>query len=408
MQRLIVKNFGPITEADITLRKINIFIGEQGIGKSTMAKLFVIMNDYTFWSTIGRIKSLDDLNSFFISYNINTYFKENTSIYFEKKSEREIDTKLIIEYSNREFKIEFIKQGIQLPSSKQEESIFELTKSSFEKRGMTIDEVLQKTKTKEMGVQELFSVLCSLRSAFYVPAERAFASTFSGSLANFFVNKIPIPAFLIEFISYFEKAKHFYPSFEIPFLSLTYNQSKDEETIKLDEETTIPFKESSSGIQSVIPLLMAMNYASKEEHFELFAVEEPENNLFPENQVHLLRELIKLVNENESSNHLIVTTHSPYLLSAINILLTAGNLAEDSTIKEQVDAIIPPSFQLCTEDVSVYSLGCRINEGPYCKDLIMPETGMVGLNYLDSVSQIMTGEFQQLKKILINKARKTK
>ena len=86
----------------------------------------------------------------------------------------------------------------------------------------------------------------------------------------------------------------------------------------------------------------------------------------------------------------------------------AGNLAQDDELKPQVDNIIAPALQLRTEDVSVYSLGGRINEGSYYKDLITPETGMVGMNYLDSVSQIMASEFQQLKKILIGKARKGK
>lgn len=39
MQRLIIKNIGPIIEADITLKKVNVFIGPQSSGKSTIAKI---------------------------------------------------------------------------------------------------------------------------------------------------------------------------------------------------------------------------------------------------------------------------------------------------------------------------------------------------------------------------------
>ena len=38
-KRLIVNNFGPIREVDIDLKKINVFIGPQGSGKSTIAKI---------------------------------------------------------------------------------------------------------------------------------------------------------------------------------------------------------------------------------------------------------------------------------------------------------------------------------------------------------------------------------
>lgn len=39
MARLIIKNIGPIKHVDIELNKINVIIGEQSSGKSTIAKL---------------------------------------------------------------------------------------------------------------------------------------------------------------------------------------------------------------------------------------------------------------------------------------------------------------------------------------------------------------------------------
>ena len=47
MERLILKNFGPIPELDIELKKINLFIGEQGVGKSTIAKVLTCVRDLT-------------------------------------------------------------------------------------------------------------------------------------------------------------------------------------------------------------------------------------------------------------------------------------------------------------------------------------------------------------------------
>ena len=42
MATLTVKNVGPIWEADIEVKKHTIFIGPQGTGKSTLAKLIAI------------------------------------------------------------------------------------------------------------------------------------------------------------------------------------------------------------------------------------------------------------------------------------------------------------------------------------------------------------------------------
>ena len=39
MQRIVIKNFGAVKEADIELKKITVLIGEQASGKSTIAKL---------------------------------------------------------------------------------------------------------------------------------------------------------------------------------------------------------------------------------------------------------------------------------------------------------------------------------------------------------------------------------
>ena len=39
-ERLIVKSFGPVRDLDITFKKVTLFIGDQGTGKSCVAKLF--------------------------------------------------------------------------------------------------------------------------------------------------------------------------------------------------------------------------------------------------------------------------------------------------------------------------------------------------------------------------------
>ncbi len=46
MYRLVVKNFGPLKDIDIELKKINLFIGENGSGKSVLAKLVTTLTDF--------------------------------------------------------------------------------------------------------------------------------------------------------------------------------------------------------------------------------------------------------------------------------------------------------------------------------------------------------------------------
>jgi predicted ATPase len=53
MERLTVKNFGPIKDVEIKLSKLVIFIGETGTGKSTLAKLISIFRDKSFWKNLS-------------------------------------------------------------------------------------------------------------------------------------------------------------------------------------------------------------------------------------------------------------------------------------------------------------------------------------------------------------------
>ncbi|MEM7657450.1 MAG: AAA family ATPase, partial [Bacteroidota bacterium] len=39
MQKIIVRNFGPIREAEVEIKPLTVLIGEQASGKSTIAKL---------------------------------------------------------------------------------------------------------------------------------------------------------------------------------------------------------------------------------------------------------------------------------------------------------------------------------------------------------------------------------
>ena len=57
-EKLVVRNFGPITNLDIEIRPLTLFIGTQGSGKSTVAKLLTICRDLRWWL---RILDEDDV-----------------------------------------------------------------------------------------------------------------------------------------------------------------------------------------------------------------------------------------------------------------------------------------------------------------------------------------------------------
>ena len=151
-----------------------------------------------------------------------------------------------------------------------------------------------------------------------------------------------------------------------------------------------------------MPLLLVLEYAVNKREYSSFVIEEPETNLFPDKQVDLLRHILKTVNRDGRT--LTITTHSPYLLSALNNSLFAGLLLKQygEGIKKAISEIIDKDCNLTPEDCSVYSLGESVNgEGFYCKSVVEPETGMIDSNALDGVSLLLSAEFSKLEDVLL-------
>ena len=90
MAKLRIKHFGPITEGCdsddgfITFDKYTLFIGDQGTGKSTVAKLFAICSwlEKAFFRDDYNIDEFDNLDFDELCHSqlLNYSFNENTEI----------------------------------------------------------------------------------------------------------------------------------------------------------------------------------------------------------------------------------------------------------------------------------------------------------------------------------------
>lgn len=128
-------------------------------------------------------------------------------------------------------------------------------------------------------------------------------------------------------------------------------------------------------------------------------VEEPEQNLFPEAQAKLLYKMVAAVkNANEkaeiSHSMLAVTTHSPYILSALNVLM-AASVAFDKSPVDTHD-IIPADYILPTGSISAF---CVSEEGTVY-DIVDHDIYMVDGTYLDAASQIVEDNMDSLNRII--------
>ena len=187
----------------------------------------------------------------------------------------------------------------------------------------------------------------------------------------------------------------------MPFLGLKFKASKDDDKILIGDKE-IEFKYSSSGIQSIVPMLMIVDYCLNQDYFSSFALEEPEINLFPTNQLELIRFIISKINQEKGIENLIITTHSPYILSILNVSILAGKIMEmKPELTDDITTILKPEFHLSSSEIEVFSLGKQINGGTECESIIDSSTGMIKGNYLDAVSSIISTDFNKLNRLYI-------
>jgi len=395
MNRLIIKNFGAIKEASVELKPLLLLIGGQGTGKSTIAKVLSICRDVMWY-----LKILKGIEVFapFRQFGIEDYFQEDSYIEYREAS-------IVITYTKA--------QGFAIASEGKkmkelEESILHFVNN----RTMGLLNRLGISEwNNEIMLQNVDLLRANTRTSLYIPAERNLVGTLSSALASIWVAKVPLPDTLIEYMGLFEKAKKEFPLYEIPFLNLSFVKSDQKEAIVVakigDENKELPLQACSSGIQSVLPLLMVVDYALKLKCFDCFVLEEPEQNLFPTNQMELLRFLIRRMDQKDVFfiRQLTISTHSPYLLSVLNISMLAAVIAKKEEYRMEVNRILPEELHIEPEKVGAYMLGGDEGE-TYCKNIIDEKTGTIGQNYLDAVSDTLGEEFGSLYNLYIKSLRK--
>ena len=376
-ERLVVRNFGPITNLDIEFRKLTLFIGDQGSGKSTVSKLLTICRDLRWWLQILEDADSDEVMRPFYNFSIDEYFHKDSFFEYRINGHKLIFEKGKFSFTSSTWTKDDIKKYISYSDAK------------LKYRGEV--PVSEEIDDVSRSVLE-----ANARMILYILAERNLVGNLSESLASMLTANVPLPKPLLEYMSWFEKAKRKLVPYNIPFLGVRVIKKNGLYRIELvGKDKDLPLSSCSSGLQSVIPMLMIVDYTLQSDSFDSFVVEEPEQNLFPENQFELLGFFTSKLWE-KKRRQFIITTHSPYLLSSLNVLMLAYKLQHIEEVREEAEKIIVPGYTVNPDEVAVYSLTPDSEDGIYCKSLISEKTGMVSVNELDSVSEVIGDDFDRL------------
>jgi len=367
MSKIRIKNFGPIKEGCqendgwIDIKKVTVFIGNQGSGKSTVAKListFMWLEKALIRGDMKAPISYQDFVELIEFHRLEDYLLTNSEIEFEGTT----------------FRLKLINN----------------TNSN--------KKIIEATKLKAKSVK--------LAKIMYVPAERNFLS----SIEN--INKVSdlivgsLKNYSVEFrnAQLANKGK----AVELPInnTKIVYDHKDDENYLEFDGKR-LKLSHASSGFHSFVPLYWITKYLidfikqSEKRLLELLStdqtvrrnnelkelnslgldekalrarekkinekyvckyfvniVEEPEQNLFPSSQKQLLYSLLGFNNIKEG-NKLIITTHSPYLLVYLTLCVEANRLKQKvntDALKSKLSEIVPLVSTVDGNDLVVYQL----------------------------------------------------
>ncbi|WP_431244310.1 AAA family ATPase [Flavobacterium sp. P21] len=437
--KLIVKNFGPLKDIEIEVREMVTFIGAQASGKSTLAKLISIFEDdefrrnseTTFEIELKKYNIYSYLNKkTFIEYtnskNIYPFVLRYSSEKFEKKTIQNIlkiykgvkNEKLLAQFNSLEKFKSLTKSSFSFckrTDSKFNEKILDLfplksQKDKFKRHklnqkdnlffdGNYIDDILvilEKEKSFENYLnlyEDLIAIFPDifLYDSIYIPTERNILQIIFSNVLGLINNDIQIPKYLLNSGQEYEKAIHAIKELPLNIIGKNFKYKREGKTsfIYHNDNEKVDLLESASGLQSIIPILLLIEYSKslKDKYNFNFVVEEPELNLYPKAQHELIKYLVK--NCLFDRKNLILTTHSPFVLASINNLLLAYDKGQKNP--KEVNKIIKKESWLNPKNFIAYEL-----KNGKAKKIMNDKLGQISENMIDGVSDAFANEFDKL------------
>jgi len=404
MESIEINGFLTIDYAHLEIKKINILIGEQAQGKSVIAKLVYFFKTFfpeIFIPSVGKLESKRELDKKSLA-KFETIFPRYTWT----------DQEFSIIYSYENYAISIIRAKIKnkftlkFNYSKELLSYHRFLKNTYQK-------ALSKNKfIEEVEKEEIFYEIMNAGKADYIvsnasifiPAGRSFFANLQKNIFSFLASNIDIDPLIKEFGSRYEQSRRFHQSNIVhpPEISRSIIKVKNYvndiimgEYIYADDQDWISkggkrtnLAHASSGQQESLPMLLILKtwpFVYGQGKPAIFFMEEPEAHLFPTAQKQIISLLATIYNSTNCS--FFITTHSPYILTAINNLVVgqdAYDKAKASANNKQLKklaGVLPADELIHLDDVSAYT----INQGKL-ESIIDLEDRLIGANLLDTVS----------------------
>jgi len=391
MSRIKIKNFGPIREGFVgndgwlDIKKVTVMIGDQGSGKSTVAKL-ISMFSWLEKNIIRNDLSVEQLNptifnNLCVQQELGEYFFEDTVIAYEGEGYSfEYDEKkgsFTGGITNTEKYREYVLPKIQYVSSARNllTILYNISLQNIIDRNgnivdlssnipfMVKDMNKEYTKALEKLARAGFSLPLNDTSVYYQNYStfiKAKGKVVSMSAASSGIQSIT-PLLLVSRYLSDEVQKDVLD--KVQNIDNNLKNRIEGEFAKEEGELSERFKQLYSFGKEI--LTKEEDVTLLKEKLKRFIpssfvniVEEPEQNLFPSSQQKVINRLLEYNNALDR-NKLIITTHSPYIIGYLTLAVKAMELykkAKKEKVKAQINEIVPQKSAISHDDLVIYEL----------------------------------------------------
>ncbi|MCF7918295.1 MAG: ATP-binding protein [Candidatus Cloacimonetes bacterium] len=411
--KLTVDNFISIKRAELELNNITLIIGEQAEGKSLLAKLvyyFLMLIENPF---LGRDR-FDNISECIKEYKKEFqnrfYYQDND--FFNIKFEIDSNLWYFLKYDSG--------NGLQLEISKAIGTfITKHIRLNNSEKELFIDNIKRLIKYKG-EIQQLFGSI-NYKKALFIDSARSYYGILEKTWLPLIKENIKFAdPFLFEYGDLLQKAKavagnekfrnwgsdnkvsinHYNNILKLlsnNILKGDYRAINGDEYIISGNERKTMIANTSSGQKETLPIVLILKALISNDiydymRFKEIIIEEPESHVFPSTQKDLV-DFISFVYKLNDDNHFLITTHSPYILTAFNNLILAGETYNDADqkVKNKIAKIMVKECLLRSKEVTAYHL-----ESGVLKPIMDKETGLILAEGLDKVSEDIGEQFSQL------------
>lgn len=442
MQKIEIKYLGPVQELEMDIKDFNLLIGEQATGKSTVAKAiyFFRIIKSTLTDYLCQVYDTALYNGNDVSDGFNKVLKkELKSIFISLFGYSwDLDKRLYLKYeyaSGIWIDVKLNKSGKRKYISVRYSSKLTQTLKDLEKEALELFEQKPETTTISLAYaskerlrnydnfkNSVNKIFDDYKETYYIPAGRSMLTLLVNNRS--LLENDNLDLITRQFMQVIDNIHRVfedgirnvhkrYPDGERRFdVTKTaemlisdlkgdylYNAGKEYIVVEDEEEHSekIPINFASSGQQEVLWLLNQLYILMLKKEKAFVIIEEPEAHLYPSLQSKVVEFISYFANINNSS--ILITTHSPYILTSVNTLYCAGKVIEkNSTYSKKVYDIIDSNCEIDPQKVTAL----KINKDKSILNLINEELQELNTEMIDEISDSVNEKYMELYYLLMS------